>query len=204
MRTHLVTAALIALGTALSAQGAPAAPAVPAPGSQSPNVGDVPPDFTLTGATRFGVLNRPVRLSELKGETVVLAFFPKARSSGCTIQMKSYREKYAQLFHDGRHVTLIALSNDPADTLAAWAHDEDFNWVFLSDTGAAVGKKYGAYLARWNLDNRYLFIIGPDGKVAFRQTPFLETDPTAYTSLAAAVDKTAPADAHANDGAVKE
>ena len=204
MRTQLLTAALIALGTALSAQGAPAAPAVPAPGSQSPNVGDVPPDFTLTGATRFGVLNRPVRLSDLKGETVVLAFFPKARSSGCTIQMKSYREKYAQLFHDGRHVTLIALSNDPADTLAAWAHDEDFNWVFLSDTGAGVGKKYGAYLARWNLDNRYLFIIGPDGKVAFRQTPFLETDPTAYTSLAAAVDKSAPADAHANDGAVKE
>jgi hypothetical protein len=73
MRTHLLTAALIALGTALSAQGAPAAPA---PGSQSPNVGDVPPDFTLTGATRFGVLNRPVRLSDLKGETVVLAEGP--------------------------------------------------------------------------------------------------------------------------------
>ena len=148
MRTHLLTAALIALGATLSAQGAPVAPA---PGSQSPNVGDVPPDFTLTGATRFGVLNHPVRLSDLKGETVVLAFFPKARSSGCTIQMKSYREKYAQLFHDGRHVTLIALSNDPADTLAAWAHDEDFNWVFLSDTGAAVGMKYGA-----NLDRRIL------------------------------------------------
>ena len=70
MRTHLLTAALIALGTALSAQGAPAAAAVPAPGAQSPNVGDVPPDFALTGATRFGVLNRPVRLSDLKGETV--------------------------------------------------------------------------------------------------------------------------------------
>lgn len=200
MRSRFLTTALVLLGASLSAQAAPA----PAPGSQSPNVGDVPPDFTLTGATRFGVLNRPVHLADLKGETVVLAFFPKARSSGCTIQMKSYREKYAQLFHDGRHVTLIALSNDPADTLAAWAHDEDFNWVFLSDTGAAVGKKYGAYLSRWNLDNRYLFIVGPDGKVVFRQTPFLETDPTAYTSLAAALDKSAPADPHANDGAVKE
>lgn len=202
MRTRLFIAALVLAGVSLSAQGAPA-PA-PAPGAQSPNVGDVPPDFTLNGATRFGVLNHAVRLSDLMGETVVLAFYPRARSSGCTIQMKSYREKYAQLFHDGRHVTLIAISNDPADTLAAWAHDEDFNWVFLSDTGSAIGKKYGAYLAKYNVDNRYLFVIGPDGKVAFRQTPFLETDPTSYTTLAAAVDKSAPMDAHANDGAVKE
>lgn len=198
MRTRVLVTALLVIGGALTAQG------TATPGANSPKVGDVPPDFTLAGATRFGVLSRPVHLADLKGRTVVLAFFPRARSSGCTIQMKSYREKYAQLFHDGRHVTLIAISNDPADTLAAWAHDEDFNWIFVSDTGSAVAKQYGAYLARWNVDNRYLFIIGPDGRVTFRQTPFLETDPTSYTALAAAVDQSAPADPHANDGAVKE
>ena len=45
-------------------------------------VGTVAPDFTLKGATRYGVLAKPVHLSDFKGKTVVLAFFFKARTSG--------------------------------------------------------------------------------------------------------------------------
>ena len=45
-------------------------------------IGAVAPDFTLPGATRFGVLAKPVRLSDFKGKTVALAFFYKARTSG--------------------------------------------------------------------------------------------------------------------------
>ena len=48
----------------------------------SPEVGTIAPDFTLTGATRYGVLRDPVRLSDLRGKTVVLAFFYKARTKG--------------------------------------------------------------------------------------------------------------------------
>ncbi|HXQ29655.1 MAG TPA: hypothetical protein VN848_10330 [Gemmatimonadales bacterium] len=55
------------------------------PASQDPEplaVGAVAPDFALPGATRFGVLSQPVRLSDFKGKTVVLAFFFKARTKG--------------------------------------------------------------------------------------------------------------------------
>ncbi len=45
-------------------------------------VGDIAPDFSLPGATRYGLLQAPVRLSDYKGETVVLAFFFKARTKG--------------------------------------------------------------------------------------------------------------------------
>ena len=45
-------------------------------------IGAVAPDFSLPGATRYGVLAKPVRLSDFKGKTVVLAFFFKARTSG--------------------------------------------------------------------------------------------------------------------------
>ena len=45
-------------------------------------VGQMAPDFTLPGATRYGLLKEPVKLSELRGQTVVLAFFPKARTKG--------------------------------------------------------------------------------------------------------------------------
>ena len=66
-----------------------AVPAVLA-GQQSPRdagasplaIGTVAPDFTMRGATRYGVLANPVRLSDFKGKTVVLAFFYKARTSG--------------------------------------------------------------------------------------------------------------------------
>ncbi|HEY7611381.1 MAG TPA: hypothetical protein VH764_00190 [Gemmatimonadales bacterium] len=55
------------------------------PAQQSPaplEIGAVAPNFSLPGATRYGVLTKPVRLSDFKGKTVVLAFFYKARTSG--------------------------------------------------------------------------------------------------------------------------
>jgi peroxiredoxin Q/BCP len=55
----------------------------PVPADHPPlNVGDVAPDFELPGATRYGVLSKPVKLSDFKGETVVLAFYFKARTKG--------------------------------------------------------------------------------------------------------------------------
>ena len=61
----------------LAAQKSPAPPGTP-----PLQVDAVAPDFSLPGATRFGVLAKPVRLSDYKGKTVVLAFFYKARTSG--------------------------------------------------------------------------------------------------------------------------
>lgn len=48
----------------------------------APNVGQMAPDFTAPGATRFGLLQSPVKLSDFRGKTVVLAFFFKARTKG--------------------------------------------------------------------------------------------------------------------------
>jgi len=106
--------------------------------------------------------------------------------------MHAYRDQYAQLFHDGRNVVLIAISVDPADTLGAWARDDEFQYVFASDTGGVIGKRYGATNPKYGLDNRNLFVLGPDGKIAYRATPFREIDPSAYKELAAAIDRLAP------------
>ena len=75
---------LAALGAGALAAAAPAAVAQQAvPNDPEPlAVGTVAPDFTLPGATRYGVLARPIRLSDFKGKTVVLAFFFKARTKG--------------------------------------------------------------------------------------------------------------------------
>ena len=106
--------------------------------------------------------------------------------------MNAYRDQYAQLFKGGRNVVLIGISADPDTALYTWARDAEFPFLFASDSGSVVGKAYGAYSTRGQLDNRNLFIVGPDGKIAWRATPFREIDPTAYTELSAAIDRLVP------------
>jgi peroxiredoxin Q/BCP len=78
-RRLAVAAAIAAFGSAVLPQALMAQEAPPETG---PKVGTVAPDFSLAGATRYGLLKNPVRLSDYKGETVVLAFFFKARTRG--------------------------------------------------------------------------------------------------------------------------
>lgn len=68
------------LAAALAVWGGVAAAQAPAAGG--PKVGEVAPDFTLKGSTKDGLLAKPVHLADLKGQVVVLAFFPKARTKG--------------------------------------------------------------------------------------------------------------------------
>ena len=106
--------------------------------------------------------------------------------------MHAYRDQYAQLFKDGQDVVLIAISGDPVEELASWARDDQFQFLMASDPGAEVGKIYGALARRPGMTNRNLFVVGPDGTIAFVAAPFREVDPTAYTELAAEIDKLLP------------
>ena len=106
--------------------------------------------------------------------------------------MEAYRDQYAKLFHIGRKVNVIVISVDADTTLAAWARESAFPIVFASDSGSVVGKMYGAYDAQYKVDNRSLFVVGPDGRVAYVTKPFKVMTPAAYTDLAQAIDKAAP------------
>jgi thioredoxin-dependent peroxiredoxin len=77
-----VTKLLLGLTLTLAAASVAAAQQPAAPAAPTPEVGTMAPDFAITGATRFGVLRDSIRLSEFRGQTVVLAFFFKARTKG--------------------------------------------------------------------------------------------------------------------------
>jgi thioredoxin-dependent peroxiredoxin len=151
-------------------------------------VGDMAPDFTVTTVTAKGVDAKPFKLSEHKGETVVLAFFPKARTSGCTVQMESYRDKYADLFKGGNKVTLVGVSADPDTALISWAKDAKFPFHFAADTERAVGVAYGAS-AGTGYHKRHLYVIDPQGRIAYVTTPFNQMSADAYTDLGSAITK---------------
>jgi peroxiredoxin Q/BCP len=105
--------------------------------------------------------------------------------------MDAYRDQYATLFNNGDGVKAFAISVDPDTALASWAKDKGYPVTFLSDVGAEVGKKYGVAIeTRFGLlDHRTLYVIDQNGKIAHVMSPFRETDPTAYTELAEAVDR---------------
>ena len=111
--------------------------------------------------------------------------------------MHAYRDQYAQIFNSGQGVVLIAISTDPVDALASWAKDDQFQFLMASDEGARVGRMYGAF-ARENTTNRNLFVVGPDGRIAYRATPFREVDPTAYSELGEVVRKLIPEESGGN------
>jgi len=108
--------------------------------------------------------------------------------------MEAYRDQYATLFNNGRNIVVIGISVDADTTLAAWAKEADFPMLFLSDPGGTVGKRYGAHSVKNNMDDRSLFVIGPDGRVAYVTRPFKVLTPGAYTELGAVVDSLAPPD----------
>ena len=114
--------------------------------------------------------------------------------------MNAYRDQYATLFKDGQGVVLIAISADPDTALASWARDSEFPFLFASDSGTAVARKYGALADNPGMTNRNLFVVGPDGNIAYRATPFQEVDPKAYKDLGAAIEKTGGRAERRSDG----
>jgi peroxiredoxin len=101
--------------------------------------------------------------------------------------MRAYRDQYAEIFGERDDVVLLAISRDTPEELASWADDEGFPFRMLSDVDGTVGRAYGAVTSSDMLDNRNLFIVDGEGRIAHRMVPFREVDPTAYTDLAMAI-----------------
>ncbi|MES1259446.1 MAG: redoxin domain-containing protein [Gemmatimonadota bacterium] len=185
MRHTLRMTAALLLTTAFVATGRAGAQGSVTP--NMPKVGEVAPDFTLTAATAKGISAAPVTLSSLKGRTVVLAFFPRQRSSGCTIQMQAYRDKYDSLFHGGKDVSLFGVSTDSAKDVASWAAEAHFQFTFLADPSGEMAKKYATFNATRNYDNRIVFVVAPSGKISY-VAAFNPNDPMAYEALGKAIN----------------
>ena len=113
--------------------------------------------------------------------------------------MTTYRDQYVRIFGEpgsGRDIVLFAVSTDSPQDQHEWARDAEFSWLFGSDPGSGVGRMYGAFREGRDgglIDNRTLFLIDREGRVAWRAAPFREVDPTSYDELAAALERIAAA-----------
>ena len=107
--------------------------------------------------------------------------------------MQAYRDQYARLFRDGQNVVLIGISNDPAEDLASWAREDDFQFLFGSDpSGAGYAAFGGDPRDDGTVGSRAVIVVDPEGRIAEVIPRFNQVDPAAYDQLKAAIDRVTP------------
>ncbi len=122
-------------------------------------VGDAAPDFTLPDTE-----GHQVTLSALLREgPVVLFFFPKAFTPGCSKQSANFRDALPELERKGAHV--LAISADDAATLKRFKEDRKAPYTFLADPEKKVIPKYAGLMPVVGLARRANYVVGQDGKV---------------------------------------
>ncbi|HET7417424.1 MAG TPA: thioredoxin-dependent thiol peroxidase [Solirubrobacterales bacterium] len=127
--------------------------------------GDKAPNFDLPDQN-----GERVKLSDLKGETVVLYFYPRADTPGCTTQACGVRDRRADYLEAGARV--IGVSPDEVKAIDKFAGKYDLDFTLLADADHSVAEAYGTWVEKSMYGKKYMgvqratFIIGPDGKIA--------------------------------------
>jgi thioredoxin-dependent peroxiredoxin len=147
--------------------------------------GDRAPDLTLPDQE-----GTPVSLSGLKGQTVVLYFYPKALTSGCTTQACGVRDHRADYEHAG--AVVIGISPDPVSRVKQFDDKHGLRFPLLADEDHAVAEAYGVWTEKSMYGRKYMgverttFVIGPDGLIReiFRRVKPAEHDELVLGALA--------------------
>lgn len=127
--------------------------------------GDAAPDFTLLDQG-----GNEVTLSGLRGETVVLYFYPRADTPGCTIQACGVRDRGGE--YTKAKARVLGVSPDEVGAIAKFAGKYDLDFTLLADADHAVADAYGTWVEKSMYGKKYMgvqratFLIDPAGKVA--------------------------------------
>ena len=139
----------------------------------TPPVGGMAPEFTLPSQE-----GTPVSLKDYHGKWVVLYFYPKDFTSGCTIEAHNFQRDQAQYQQKG--VVVLGVSVDSADSHKQFCTKEGLNFKLLADTDHKVSSAYGS-LTNFGLVKvaaRHTFIINPEGKIV---RVFTEVNPNKHS-----------------------
>jgi len=151
-----------------------------------PEAGRRAPDFSLPWATKDGVgpIEAPYQLAGDRGKIIVVAFYPRDFTNGCTAEMRTFAQQYDSLF--GPDVVLVGISTDSVETHQRFAASLNLPFKLLSDPEQRVSKQY-ASKDKGGYNRRTVYVIGPDGRVKFRNMKFNALDPRDYAELRQAI-----------------
>jgi peroxiredoxin Q/BCP len=129
--------------------------------NEMPVVGAAAPGFALTNNE-----GKQVSLNDFKGKWVVLYFYPKDFTQGCTIEARNFQRDLAK--YEAINAVILGVSVDNADSHKEFCAKEGLNFKLLADTEAKVSEQYGSVM-EYNgakLSARNTFIVDPQGKIA--------------------------------------
>jgi len=160
------------------------APAIHADDQVMPAVGSVAPDFALE--SQEGTVN----LHDYRGKWVVLYFYPKDQSKGCTIEAHAFQRDLPQ--YDAKHAVVLGVSVDTVDSHKEWCAKDSLTFKLLSDSDKKVSTMYGSTMTipqapqMGTVAARNTFLIDPKGKIA---KEFVKVSPTGHSEeVLAALD----------------
>jgi thioredoxin-dependent peroxiredoxin len=151
--TLIVVGALLLIGLGLGIRGLHA-------DSKAPAIGSPAPDFTLNSQEA-----KPVSLHDFKGKWVVLYFYPKDFTSGCTVEAHNFQRDQAQ--YEQKHAVIVGVSVQDEDSHQKFCTKEGLYFKLLADTKHEVSELYDSVmnLGVAKLSARHTFLIDPDGVV---------------------------------------
>jgi peroxiredoxin len=161
----------------------------PAPAT-GPKVGEAAPDFRLPYATQEKIFFKPeerMSLASLRGKNVILAFYPADWSGGCTKEVCTLRDTFAEL--SKLNATVLGISGDYVFSHQEWAKFHKLQFPLLSDHDHKVAQLYGSYDAASGFNNRTIFLIDKDGIVRYSNLAFKAGDAKDYSTLRAELEK---------------
>ncbi len=155
----------------------------------APGVGSPAPEFTLSSQEE-----KSVSLKDYRGKWVVLYFYPKDFTSGCTVEAHNFQRDQEQYVR--RNAVILGVSVDNAESHKKFCAKEGLNFKLLADTSHAVSKQYGSLMnfGIAQISARHTFLIDPQGKIA---RSYMSVNPSRHSAeMLAAIDeleKQAPA-----------
>ncbi|HRH45951.1 MAG TPA: peroxiredoxin [Pyrinomonadaceae bacterium] len=128
---------------------------------EPPAVGSEAPTFKLTSNE-----GKEVKLKSYKGKWVVLYFYPKDFTSGCTLEAKNFQRDLAK--YEAAKAVILGVSVDTAESHKSFCTKEGLSFKLLSDTDGKISSLYGSIMEREGnkFSTRNTFIIDPKGKIA--------------------------------------
>ncbi|WP_226479450.1 thioredoxin-dependent thiol peroxidase [Natrinema amylolyticum] len=128
------------------------------------DVGDEAPEFELQN--QYG---ETVKRSDFEGQRLVVYFYPRANTEGCTTEACGFNDALSQLAD--RDAAVVGISDDPVDDIADFAADYDLEFDLLSDEFGEVATLYDSYGEKHMFGNtfdgvfRNTYVVGPDGRI---------------------------------------
>jgi thioredoxin-dependent peroxiredoxin len=134
-------------------------------GASVPSVGSAAPDFTLNSQD-----GNPVTLSQFRGKWVVLYFYPRDMTKGCTIEAHNFQRDQDKF--KAANSVVLGVSVDSTDSHQQFCTKEGLTFKLLSDSGFRVSEEYGTLTSHGDVKyaKRYTFIIDPSGKIVQEYT----------------------------------